>query len=89
MAHDVQVVVDCASPHALADWWATTLGWDVDEQDEGFMRQMIAAGHATFDDTATHNGKMVWASGAAIRRPNGTDGAERKRILFQQVPECK
>jgi len=25
MAYDFQVVIDCAKPHTLADWWATTL----------------------------------------------------------------
>ena len=28
--YTVQVVVDCADPHALADWWAEALGWQVE-----------------------------------------------------------
>jgi Glyoxalase-like domain len=89
MAYDFQVVVDCASPHMLADWWAETLDWVVEEQDESFIRRMIAEGHATPDDTVNHNGKLVWATGAAVRRPDGEAAGERKRILFQQVPEPK
>ena len=30
MAYDFQVTVDAARPHVLADWWAETLGWDVE-----------------------------------------------------------
>ena len=29
MAYEFQVTVDCADPHTLADWWAETLGWQV------------------------------------------------------------
>ena len=29
MAYGFQVVVDAADPHAQADWWAETLGWEV------------------------------------------------------------
>jgi hypothetical protein len=47
MAYEFQVAVDCAEPHTLADWWAQTLGWQVEPQDEGFIRRMISAGHAT------------------------------------------
>ena len=87
MAYDFQVAIDCGQPHALADWWEETLGWTVEEQDEAFIRKMIAEGYATADDTASHNGRLVWATGAAIRHPDGPDGGQRKRILFQQVPE--
>ena len=89
MAYDFQVAVDCAQPHELADWWALTLGWTVEEQDEDFIRKMIAEGYADADGTATHNGRLVWKDGASIRHPDGPDGGPRKRILFQQVPEAK
>jgi len=86
MAYDFQVVVDCADPHALADWWAEALGWTVEPSDEAFIRRMIEEGHATSDDTTTHNGVLVWKEGAAIRHPERTT---RDRILFQLVPEAK
>lgn len=84
MAYDVQVVIDCARPHVLADWWAEALGWDVEPTDEGFIRKMIAQEYATEDYTTTHRGALVWREGAAIRHPQS-----RRRILFQQVPEPK
>ncbi len=83
----VQVVVDCADPHPLADWWAAALGWQVEPQDEEFIRSMVDQGFATDDDTTHHHGRLVWASGAAINHPEGTDRAPR--ILFVQVPEAK
>jgi hypothetical protein len=87
MAYEFQVTVDCADPHALADWWAGTLGWQVEPQDEAFIRQMISAGHAAESDTTVHHGALVWKTGAAIRHPSGMQRAPR--VLFQLVPEAK
>jgi hypothetical protein len=89
MPYDFQVVVDCADPHALADWWAETLDWVVEEQDADFIRRMIAEGYATDADTTTHDGRLVWREGASIRLPDGPGTGPRKRILFQVVPEPK
>ncbi|HET9655437.1 MAG TPA: VOC family protein [Kineosporiaceae bacterium] len=85
MPFTVQVVIDCADPHGLADWWSETLGWPVEPQDEAFIRQMVEAGHADESDTTTHRGRLVWRVGAAI-----TCGEpQHLRILFQLVPEPK
>ncbi|HEX3490080.1 MAG TPA: VOC family protein [Streptosporangiaceae bacterium] len=86
MAYDFQVVVDAAQPHEQADWWAETLGWEVEPSDEAFIRRMIEAGYATEADTTTHHGVLVWTSGKAIRHP---DPGRALRMLFQQVPEGK
>jgi hypothetical protein len=87
MAYDFQVVIDCARPHVLADWWADALGWEVEPSDEAFIRRMIAEGHASESDTITHRGALVWKEGAAIRHPEGLQRAPR--VLFQLVPEPK
>jgi Glyoxalase-like domain len=84
MAYDFQVTIDSADPHPLADWWAETLGWQVEPSDEQFIRKMIDQGHATEADTTTHRGVLVWRVGAAIVEPN-----LRRRVLFQLVPEPK
>jgi hypothetical protein len=89
MAYDFQVAVDAADPHAQADWWAETLGWEVEPADEELIRRMIAEGHATDDDTKIHNGTLVWEDGAAIRSSDGAVGGSRTRVLFQLVPEPK
>jgi hypothetical protein len=83
MAYDFQVTVDSAEPHVLADWWAETLGWQVEPSDEAFIKDMIAKGFATEADTTTHRGRLVWGVGAAIVHPDG------RRVLFQRVPEPK
>jgi hypothetical protein len=84
MAYDFQVTFDAADPHAQADWWAETLGWTVEPQDEAFIRKMVAEGYATDDETTTHHGALVWKTGAAIRHPESD-----RRVLFQTVPESK
>jgi hypothetical protein len=82
----VQVCVDCADPHVLADWWAELLGWPVEPSDEAFIRRMVEEGQAAEADTTTHRGVLVWRDGVAIRHPAGGPGS---RILFQRVPEAK
>jgi hypothetical protein len=89
MAYAFQVAVDCADPHALADWWADALGWVVEDTDEDFVRRMIAEGFATEDDTMIHRGQLVWKDGAAIRHPDDEVRGDRRRIIFQPVPEAK
>ncbi|MEU1281740.1 VOC family protein [Streptomyces sp. NPDC005805] len=87
MAYTFDVTVDSATPHALADWWAEALGWEVEPGDEAFIRRMVAEGRASEEDTTTHHGVLVWKAGTAIRDPEGTD--RTPRILFQLVPEPK
>ncbi len=89
MACDFQVAFDCADPHALAGWWAETLGWVVEQPDPEFIRRMIAEGYATEADTIVRNGTLEWRTGAAIRHPDGPATGRRKRIIFQLVPEPK
>jgi Glyoxalase-like domain len=85
MAFDVQVTIDCSAPHDLADWWAETLGWQVEEQDEAFIQKLVDSGAASDADTTRHRGALVWKVGAAIRSPD----PGRPRVLFQHVPEAK
>ena len=87
-AFTFQVVIDCQDPHVLADWWAETLRWVAEPQDETFIRSMIDQGRATDADTREYRGKLVWREGAAIH-PDVDQSPERPRILFQMVPETK
>lgn len=89
MALNFQVVVDCKNPHVLADWWAETLDWAVEPQDEAFIRSMVDQGFATESETTTHNGKLVWKDGAAIGPAEDQDKDTRRRFLFQTVAEDK
>jgi Glyoxalase-like domain len=88
VAFTFQVTVDCAEPHGLADWWAETLGWQVEPQDEAFIRRMVAEGHADESEAVLHRGALVWRTGAAIVAPEGA-APSTPRVLFQWVPEPK
>ena len=85
MAFDFQVTIDSTSPHELADWWAEALGWQVEPQDEAFIRRMVETGAASEEDTVLHRGALVWKTGAALHSPD----PGRPRVLFQAVPEAK
>ena len=90
MGLNIQIAVDCRNPHDLADWWAETLDWAVEPQDEAFIRSMIEKGYATEAETTTHHGKLVWKAGAAIRPKEELDvKAPARRLLFQTVPDGK
>jgi Glyoxalase-like domain len=85
MALSFQVAIDSSAPHELADWWAEVLGWQVEPQDEAFIRRMVDEGHASEEETMRHRGALVWRAGAALNSPD----PGRPRLLFQQVPEAK
>jgi hypothetical protein len=89
MPNEFQIAVDCADPHRLADWWAETLGWTVEQPDSDFIRRMIAEGYATEEEAFVRNGGLTWKSGAAIRYPGGQPPGPARRIIFQRVPEPK
>jgi hypothetical protein len=85
MAFDFQVTIDSTAPHELADWWAEALGWQVEAQDDAFIRRMVETGTASEADTVVHRGALVWRAGAGLRSPD----PGRPRVLFQAVPETK
>lgn len=80
-----QLTVDSEDPHELAHWWAESLGWVVEPQDEAFIQSMVDQGRAQESDVRSFRGKRVWRTGAAINHPDGS----RPRVLFQEVPELK
>lgn len=65
MTTTVQVTIDCAHPHTLAEWWAETLGWQVEPQDESFIRRMVDEGHAT-DDIDAFRASLVRRGATAL-----------------------
>ena len=78
MATAFQVVLDCADPGSLAEFWATALHYQVQEPPEGF---------ATWEDALVAWGvpESEWNSRSAVVDPDGTG----PRVFFQQVPEPK
>jgi Glyoxalase-like domain len=90
MGYTLQLVIDCADPHPLAEWWAQTLGWTVEPQDEAFIESMVEQGQASQHDTARYRGRLVWRTAAAIHPdPEKDPDNGSPRIYFQGVPEPK
>jgi len=78
MATSIQVVIDCADPGALAEFWAVALGYEV---------QPPPAGFSTWDEFAEANGIPEENRNdlAAVVDPDGVG----PRLFFQRVPESK
>lgn len=80
----IQIAIDCADPHALVRFWASLLGYEI-EQDPAFVQRMLDLGHASPDDTTVVDGVLTWREAVACHDPSGSG----PRLLFQQVPEAK
>src|ERR1700682_3898208 len=78
MATGIQVVIDCTDPARLAPFWATALGYKIQDPPAGF---------ATWQDFLVAHGvpESEWNSASAIVDPD----ARGPRIFFQRVPEAK
>jgi catechol 2,3-dioxygenase-like lactoylglutathione lyase family enzyme len=78
MATSIQVVFDCADPDRMAHFWATALGYKLQDPPGGF---------ATWDEFLDSIGwpKEDRNSASAIVDPDGVGS----RIYFQRVPEAK
>ncbi|HEY0604263.1 MAG TPA: VOC family protein [Herpetosiphonaceae bacterium] len=78
MALSIQVVIDCADPGQLAPFWASALGYKIQDPPQGFD---------SWPEFLTSIGvpESEWNSASAIIDPDGK-GA---RIYFQRVPEPK
>ena len=79
-----QIAVDCVDPHALARFWAAAVEYELEDHHDQIVG-ILAAGHATDDDTIEIDGRKAWRTAAACADPDGTG----PRLLFQAVPEPK
>ena len=77
MTLNIQIAVDCRNPHELADWWAETLEWAVEPQDEVFIHSMIDQGFAT--EAETVNTTASWCGGRAPPSVRPTDSTPKPR----------
>jgi hypothetical protein len=78
MVMDFQVTFDCAAPVALADFWASALGYRPGDPPEGFATWEEWAAKLEIVDEERDEG--AWLDDPEQRRP---------RLHFQQVPEPK
>ena len=78
MAVPIQVTFDCTDPARLATFWASALGYKIQDPPEGY---------ATWHEFLAAQGvpEEQWNSASAVVDPDGI-GA---RIFFQRVPEPK
>jgi hypothetical protein len=78
MATTFQVVMDCANPDRVANFWATALHYVVQPPPEGFD---------SWEDAlrAWEVPEEMWDSRSAVIDPDGVG----PRIFFQKVPEPK
>ena len=78
MAVPIQVTFDCADPARLATFWASALGYKIQDPPEGYVswHEFLAAQGVPEEQ---------WNSASAVVDPDGI-GA---RIFFQRVPEPK
>jgi catechol 2,3-dioxygenase-like lactoylglutathione lyase family enzyme len=78
MARSIQVVIDCADPARLVTFWASALGYKVQDP---------PAGYESWEAFLTAQGvpPEQWNSASAVIDPGG----KGPRIYFQRVPEAK
>ncbi|MBN9613188.1 MAG: glyoxalase/bleomycin resistance/dioxygenase family protein [Actinobacteria bacterium] len=93
MALHWKLVIDCQDAHALADFWAAALEYEV-EDPGALVTQLLDAGQLPEAATVEHGGSRRFRGLAAIRHPEDPfddfSGTGRgRRILFQEVPEKK
>jgi glyoxalase superfamily protein len=78
MSVGVQVVIDCADPAQLAEFWAAALGYKLQDPPPGF-----ASWQAVLE--ANNVPESEWNSASAVVDPDGAG----PRFFFQRVPEPK
>jgi hypothetical protein len=78
MAVGVQVVIDCADPAQLSEFWAAALGYKLQDPPPGF---------ASWQEFLVAHGvpESEWNSASAVVDPDGSG----PRFYFQRVPEPK
>jgi len=85
MVYDFQVVIDCADPARLAEFWIEALGYTKEAPPPGFESWEAAL-------TAWNVPESDWNMLASAVPPGYDRKAEhtaRPRLLFQRVPESK
>ena len=84
MAPRIQVTFDAADPHALSEWWADLLDYEI-ERDGDFVAGLLAQGLVTGADVVDRDGILHFADAASMHDPEGVD----PRFFFQRVSEPK
>ncbi|GAB2974412.1 VOC family protein [Streptomyces pseudoechinosporeus] len=88
-----KIVIDAADPHAQADFWAATLGYEV-EDNSVLIERLLGFGAVPPEITVESHGHKAWRDLVAVRHPEDPYDKESgtglgRRLLFQRVPEPK
>ncbi len=93
MALSWKLVIDSANASSLADFWASALGYEV-EDPSPLIEQLLAAGRIGDAAVVEHRGHATFRGYAAIRHPEDSFDpisgvGSGRRLLFQDVSEGK
>ncbi|MBV9579200.1 MAG: VOC family protein [Chloroflexi bacterium] len=78
MATGIQVVIDCADPERLSEFWAAALGYRLADPPPGFASWQAFLESRNIPESD-------WNSASAVVDPDG----KGPRFYFQRVPEAK
>jgi hypothetical protein len=93
MAVPYKIVIDCADPHRLADFWAVALSYVVEDH-SALVQALLDGGQLPESAVIQVRGALAFSDAAAVRDPDGpvdprTGVGRGGRVLFQKVPEAK
>lgn len=93
MALEWILVIDCTDPLQLARFWASALGYEV-EDNSVLVERLITLGDVDESDYTVVDGRKAWRELAAVRHPDdpvddSSGTGLGRRLLFQAVPEAK
>ncbi|MFJ3665699.1 VOC family protein [Streptomyces sp. NPDC090106] len=88
-----KLVVDCADPHAQADFWAAALHYTA-EDNHALIERLLGLGALPREATVGFHGRLAFRDLIAVRHPGDPCDADSgtglgRRVLFQRVPEEK
>ncbi|MEU7055082.1 VOC family protein [Streptomyces sp. NPDC046197] len=88
-----KLVLDCADPHAQADFWAAALHYEV-EDNGAFIERLLELGALPGEAVVEFHGRPAFRDLVGVRHPDDPYDNERgtglgRRLLFQRVPEPK
>ncbi|MCQ9135514.1 hypothetical protein KMS84_32730 [Streptomyces sp. IBSBF 2807] len=88
-----KLVVDAADPHAQADFWASALHYEI-EDNSALIERLLDLGALPGAATLEFHGRPAFRDLIAVRHPDDPHDPDSgtglgRRLLFQRVPEAK
>ncbi|MFD0163659.1 VOC family protein [Streptomyces decoyicus] len=88
-----KLVVDAHDPHAQADFWAATLGYEVEDH-SALISKLLDLGTIPPEILIDHHDRRAWRDAAAVRHPDDPYDAESgtglgRRLLFNRIPRSE